>query len=211
MANIKRTLQDAYKELFVNNQLIKRAPNGRYVFIHINRTGGANVAKALGMPISQHLTVKELVRSIGKEEWETAFKFVFIRNPYSKVVSQYNYRFRTDQTKLKTQNITFKEWVIKTYGKEKDLAYYDNPKMFMPQVNWLKNISSELDVDYIGRFERIHTDYNIICSMLGINKKLPYVKNSSREDYYRYYDKETRNIVYNWFREDFDTFRYRFV
>jgi hypothetical protein len=210
MANIKRSLQGAYRELFVGSQLIRKAPNGNYVFIHINRTGSTKIARMLGMPTNQYLTVQEIIDNVGKEKWENAFKFVFIRNPFSKVVSQYNYRFRINQTNLKVKQIPFKEWVKKTYGKEKDLIYYDKPKMFMPQVNWLKNYMNELDVDYIGRFERIHTDFNIICSMLGVYKKLPYMKNGSRADYLKFYDEETLEIVYDWFQEDFDTFRYRF-
>jgi hypothetical protein len=210
MANIRRTLRDAYREWFVSNPFIKKAPNCSYVFIHINKTGGASVAKALGIPFMEHYAAREIISSVGEKRWESAFKFAFVRNPFSKVVSHYNYRIKTNKTNLKTYNLSFKEWVKRTYGYDKDYFYYDKPKMFMPQVEWLKDNNNQLDIDFIGRFERMHIDFNIVCSMLGVYKDLPHLKTFVKHDYRSYYDTETIDIIYDWFYEDFETFRYRF-
>jgi len=210
MANIRRILRDGYRQWFVSNPLIKKAPNCSYAFIHINKTGGTSVAKALGIPFIQHLTAREIISDVGEELWDSAFKFAFVRNPFSKVVSHYNYRVKTNQTGLKTNNISFREWVKRTYGHDKDYFYYDKPKMFMPQVEWLKDNKDQLNVDFVGRFERIQTDFNIVCSMLGIYKDLPHLKKSTKKDYRGYYDTETVDIVHDWFQEDFEIFRYRF-
>jgi hypothetical protein len=168
------------------------------------------VAKALGIPFMEHYAAREIISSVGEKRWESAFKFAFVRNPFSKVVSHYNYRIKNNKTNLKTYNLSFKEWVKRTYGYDKDYFYYDKPKMFMPQVEWLKDNNNQLDIDFIGRFERMHIDFNIVCSMLGVYKDLPHLKTFVKHDYRSYYDTETIDIIYDWFYEDFETFRYRF-
>lgn len=39
----------------------------KIVFIHINKTGGTSMGKALGLPLKRHLTVDEVINIIGEE------------------------------------------------------------------------------------------------------------------------------------------------
>jgi len=147
---------------------------------------------------------------IGKDKWNKAYRFTLVRNPWDKVVSHYEYRRKRNKTEVASLGISFSEWVKKTYGPEKDPLYYNNPKAFQPQVEWLKDDEGNMTIDFIGKFETINEDFNQIKSAIGLEAELPHLNASKRADYHSYYDDETREIVANWFREDIEAFGYRF-
>ena len=92
---IKQKLRD-YKLLFngLNSILFKRFEQHRnFVFIHINKTAGMSVGKALGLK-KQHLTAGEYKNSLGIRRWNKSFKFIIVRNPWDKVVSHYFHRVK---------------------------------------------------------------------------------------------------------------------
>jgi len=60
-----------------------------YVFIHINKTGGMGIVKALSLKKKQHFTALEYKNHLGILRWNKSFKFSIVRNPWDKVVSQY--------------------------------------------------------------------------------------------------------------------------
>jgi len=179
-----------------------------FIFIHINKTGGSSIEKALHLPF-EHLTALEKIKNIGQKEWKKKFTFTIIRNPWDKVVSHYHYRVQTNQTNLMTDTIDFKKWVNFTYGKQ-DSRYYDNPKMFMPQINWIADLEGNILIDFICRFEKLNDDFNYVCKKIGKTARLPHTKASNRWEYSKYYDDATREIVAHWFRKDIEMFGYYF-
>jgi chondroitin 4-sulfotransferase 11 len=178
------------------------------IFVHINKTGGSSIEKALKLPF-QHRTAVEILDLIGRRRWEARFSFAFIRNPWDKVASHYHYRVKTNQTGLRDHPVPFNEWVRLAYG-EKAPPYYDNPKMFMPQVDWVADSNGEILVEFIGRFESLHTDFAQVCEQIGWHVALPHLKQSERGNYQRYYASETVDIVARCFQKDIQTFGYRF-
>ena len=69
----------------------------RYLFIHINKTAGSSIERALNLRF-EHKTAMEKRAELGSLRWRRAFKFSFVRNPWDKVASHYRYRVRTNQT-----------------------------------------------------------------------------------------------------------------
>src|SRR5512142_172165 len=116
-----------------------------YVFIHINKTGGSSVERALGLPF-QHKTAVELREEIGAGRWARCFKFTIVRNPWDRAVSHFYYRVQTNQTGLAERPIPFAEWVERVYV-ERDPRYHDQPRMFMPQVDWIADEGGRILVD----------------------------------------------------------------
>lgn len=207
---VRKTLQNLYRAYFISKSPLIKGRNGYYIFIHINKTAGTSISTALDFSIKQHFTAKEIIDLIGEDKWRRAFKFTFVRNPFSKVISHYHYRIETNQTQMKSKKIDFKTWLKKTYGEEKDPFYYDNPKMFLPQCEWLKNHNDLIDIDFIGKFENLENDFREVQSKLGLNKKLPAMNKTKRDHYKNYHDQETIEIINNWFFEDLERFDYRF-
>ena len=182
----------------------------KFIFIHINKTGGTSVSMALNIP-NTHKTALEIIDEIGRRNWNNNFTFTVVRNPWDKVVSHYHYRVQTNQTSLGENPISFKEWVQRTYG-EQDSLYYDKPKMFMPQVNWISDKSGNIIVNRIMHFENIDEEFTELSKILNINKDvaLPHVKSSKRGHYRDYYDENSIQIVQNWFMRDIEEFGYKF-
>ena len=200
---------------FVNAQLsnasvaIEYMYKQKFLFIHINKTGGSSIEKALNMRQQVHYTASMLKYLLGTDEYEKKYTFTFVRNPFDKVVSQYAYRLKNDQTGIKKKNIGFKEWVNLTYV-DRNPLYYNIPEMFMPQYHWLHDYSGKLLVDFVGKFETLEKDFNEVINTLDLNAILPHVRKSHRKPYPEYYDLETKEIITNHYRKDLETFGYKF-
>ena len=132
-----------------------------------------------------------------------------IRNPWDKVVSHYHYRVQTNQTDLGRKEVGFNDWVRLSYG-EKDRRFYDNPKMFMPQMEWITGYKGEILINGFIHFESLNEDFQEVCRKIGKTAVLPHVKASSRGDYRSYYEDDTAEIIRTWFERDIEKFGYRF-
>lgn len=178
------------------------------IFIHINKTGGSSIERALGLPF-QHRTAMDIREDIGAARWQGRFKFAFVRNPWDKVASHYRFRVKTDQTGLGESRLEFSEWVKRAYG-DRDPRYYDNPLMFMPQLDWISDEDGQVAVDFIGRFERLADDFQEVCRRIGVHATLPHLKSSGDHDYRDAYDEAARAIVADRFARDLEHFGYTF-
>ena len=179
-----------------------------FVFIHINKTGGSSIEKALGVGLD-HSTALEKYHQLGAAAWDRKFTFTMVRNPWDKVVSHYHYRMRTNQTGLGDNPVPFDEWLQRVYV-DRDPVYFDQPRMFMPQKQWLVNESGELLVEFIGRFENLQQDFDRICQRLQVEASLGHAKPSSRGSYRDYYNAQSEALVRKMFAEDIELFGYRF-
>ena len=199
-----------YKLLHRKPIPLRQGKNGPFIFIHINKTAGTSVGRAIGLPVKDHLMALEVIDRIGIDSWNQAYKFTVVRNPWDKVVSHYEYRRKKNKTEIATRKITFTDWVNMTYGADRDSSYYNNPRSFQPQVEWLKDANGVVSMDYVIRFEAINEGFEHVMNAIGMEAELPHLNASSRADYRTYYDDETRNIVAQWFSEDIDAFGYEF-
>jgi hypothetical protein len=182
----------------------------KFIFIHINKTGGTSISRALGNKGIRHQTVREIIEIVGKSRFENSMVFTCVRNPWDKVVSHYEYRVQTNQTQLAEKPIPFNDWVKLTYGVDKDKFYYDKPKMFMQQTEWLKNENGSIQGIEILRFENLEADFHAFAKKHEIETKLEHIKATKRRSYMEYYNEETKEIVRNWFADDVATFGYQF-
>ncbi|MDB9527389.1 sulfotransferase family 2 domain-containing protein [Oscillatoria sp. CS-180] len=204
-----KTLSNRFPRPIRNKiQLIRHKWTDKFLFIHINKTGGTSIAKALNIP-PKHDTALEKIEEVGRIEWDKRFTFAVVRNPWDKVVSHYYYRVQTNQTDLGSNQINFKDWVKRVY-QEKSRPYYDKPKMFMPQVDWVSDAAGTIIVDHICRFESLEADFREVCDRLEIDYNLPHLKSSKRGNYRDYYDSETTAIVADWYSQDIEKFNYTF-
>lgn len=181
----------------------------QYSFIHINKCGGTSVEKFLGIT-QVHDTAEQRIQRVGLERWNQRFTFALIRNPFSKVVSQYNFRVKTNQTKMKEIPIDINEWVKRAYG-DKDPLYYNNKLMFSPCCDWL-TFDQKIVVKKIIKLEELDSNWEQLCSDLGIPFTTAPVKNktqmTSRNAALKVLDSESIAIIEEHFRKDFDTFGY---
>jgi len=182
-----------------------------FIFVHINKTAGTSIIKIIGKPFRKHLTAKEIIEVIGQEKWDNAYKFAVVRNPWDKVVSQYKHNIKKNVTNMAKKEISFKDWVTCTYGEKKDPNYYYRPQMFLPQVAWLNNNEEEIDIDQIIQFKNLNSGMHDVFKILGIAQQIPHLNKTSKKDYKKYYDEESKKIIEDWFHEDIAVFGYTFT
>jgi len=161
-----------------------------------------------------------------QEKLDTYFLFTFVRNPYDKLYSSYNY---------------LKECMIEDNGKllntPDNMDYYENFNTFVKnyknvckrsychsfitQYNTLLNYSNKINFAYIGRQETLDIDIDVIkiLKLLNFNINVDHSKklytndrknvSSQNNSIVDVCDEETFLFINNHFKDDFETFGYK--
>jgi hypothetical protein len=141
------------------------------------------------------------IMNMNKKKWDTYFKFCFIRNPYDRLVSGWNY--------VNKYNIPLANFI----NINKSLTDWDYWHVFMNQSRHIINEKGKIGVDYIGRYEQLEEHFEVILKQIGIHNithcKNVKINSKKHKDYKTYYDEELINKVYLQFKEDFDNFEYQ--
>ena len=106
------------------------------------------------------------------------------------------------------KGVVFEQFYIKDHPFAKELTWVD--PHFFPQHFF---IADELDnnlMDCIGRFENYRIDAQNILDHLNICRSISHLNYSKHLNYRDVYSLKTRDIVYNIFKKDIQTFDYTF-
>ena len=175
------------------------------IFIHINKTAGTSISTSIYQDSKLHLTAREYFALVGKNNWNVSYKFSFVRNPYDRAVSLFEYRRKSGRT-----NLSFEKWVHHTFGVLNSTPELDSPKMLMPQTEWIK-VDNAPALDFIGRFENLNEDWKEVSKILNISNQLPHLNKSQRDSHYKsYYNADSRKIIEKYFKVDLEKFSYTF-
>ena len=101
-------------------------------------------------------------------------------------------------------------------GKEPDplphLEGWPYPIHFVPQIFFLcKPGFEEIGVDMVGRFERLHDDWNQICDRVGVKSTMPHLRNVQADRGHSsadFYTPESKAVVRKLYARDFEAFGY---
>lgn len=155
----------------------------------------------------QHANADTISAAFPKE-WKSYTKFCVVRNPFSQVVSHYNWRMRKFEGRP-----SFLEYL-------KALEMGDDLGGAVPvgtHNNWLQySINDRVAVDHVIRFENLHYDLEQVLAPLGVSfdgvfPRLKDLKSPSKNDpIMDYYTQESRDIVSNLYRNEIETFGYEF-
>lgn len=196
---------------FPSDTPLLNGPNCSYIYIRLHRVGGTSTATALGIESQKlHFTSKEAMNVVGKKNWDNAYKFAFVRNPFSKLVSTYNHFPKNDRFQMKSNPIPFDDWIDKLFGERKDPNYYFSVKFFQAQSDWLKGHDNKISLNKVAKHENIQEEFAEILSTIGIDAPLPHLNSSKKVDYRSYYSDKSYNLVKRWHQEDLDNFGYNF-
>jgi hypothetical protein len=147
-------------------------------------------------------------------EFESYFKFAFVRDPWDRLVSAY--RFIMDgggqvahdlemQAKIKPYNNFgdfVRSWLVPS-GLEDGIH-------FLPQHTFICLPDGTVPLDFIGRFEMLAEDFSHVARKLGVHKPLQHLNGSRRTHCSDYYDAETVEIVASLYKRDIELLGYDF-
>lgn len=161
---------------------------------------------------------------ITKEEWDTYYKFTFVRNPYDRMVSAFKYL-----NKIKKHQNNFKDFLFEN-AHLSDYGYFHT---FISQYDHLIDNNSNININYIGKFENLNEDFVKVLRIIGISEikhtkyledniiinsssqgKMHYDKTNKTDKidkifYTDYYDEECLQQINNYFEKDFKQFNFK--
>tara|TARA_A100001037_G_scaffold63293_1_gene55377 strand:+ start:79048 stop:79626 length:579 start_codon:yes stop_codon:yes gene_type:complete len=183
----------------------------KFIFTHIPKCGGVSIYNIFNTPRRNqtHLMIRDQPVSLQKQV-KKYFNFCFVRNPWSRFLSAYSYLRRGGRgsrgdlqgAKIINQFENLKEFSYNFDKIKNDFV----DKHFYEQVYWIDD-----KVDFIGRFENLQQDFDIICDKIGIpHQQLPHTNKTKHKHYTEYYDDETREIVAEKYAKDIEMFGYEF-
>ena len=214
-------------------------------FVHIPRTGGSSIRKALSNysylgDKGGHLSVSGLWEESQENRLQVnsnTFWFAFVRNPWDRFVSSYSYLKNQPDTKrgrLFNELIkpfrTFKDFVMnidgphvrntlaviaKTRGDSfssfRRLSTTNLCDHFAPQRLFTKDARGAETLDFIGRFENLQKDFNVVREKIGVPAcTLPLTNTSNHKPYQAYYDDESRKVIEWEYNGDIEEFGYSY-
>jgi len=183
----------------------------KFIFVHVSKTGGTSIEHALNPNVSldysnnSHTTGNTSFKDkhwsplqYKKEyptEYESYFKFAFVRNPWDRLVS--NYKWLVFIGKIHT---SFEDWII-------DPTWGFNAYLY---TKMLHDNNGNM-IDFVGKFENLQEDFNTVCNKIGLTQReLPHKNKTNHKHYTEYYNNETRQLVAEKYAKDIEYFDYKF-
>jgi len=201
-----------------------------FIFVHIPKCAGASIEHALVAVATSYKKiddVPERMRSrhflpgkLGRQhakllEYNPASKkdfckVSFVRNPWDRAVSQIAFLSSRDKGRSVFLGNTFKKDIYIYCHSKKTVLYHD---LGACQLDYLLDRNKKLDMDFVGRFENLDSDFKKMCEIIGIEKipQLPHINPSPRHGHYSfYYDAESVEWIRKRFARDINFFGYEF-
>jgi len=172
---------------------------------------------------NKHMPARHIKRVIPKDQWKNCYKFTFVRNTYSWVVSSFFFWVKIGMRPMPKGGIMTMDdfkFAVKYY-KSPAGRRHDECSKIRSQLSFISDKNRQGLMDYIGTFESLQDDFNIICREIGINPIQLTVQNSSaasmnkphsigipwREHYHR--NANAQEFVYQNWKMDIDHFKFK--
>jgi len=188
----------------------------KVIFIHIPKTAGTSVLHTLagGGKIHRDHIPWKIYNSVNRWKYERYFKFAFVRNPFDRAVSTYEYLAaggnRMDdmayKERFEKESVDFEKFVLEFL----DCEALMEKALFKPQYLYIFDGKDRLQIDFLGRFESIGDDYKKLAEKIGLPATLPKKNVSGRSRSYKEYyrDPAVAEKIVSLYRKDFELLGY---
>lgn len=181
-----------------------------FLFVHVPKTGG-NAIKTSELFENSHYFSHSKITNIRNRIHHKVISYSVVRNPYDRLVSAYFYlknggRSYYDKSMMKKLEPykTFKQFVH-------NLDKFITEIHIKPQFLFVTDHDGEtILVDHILKQETLNSDFTELQKKFGFRvRDLDVVNHSNHnKDFEKYYDAETKRIVYQTYKRDFELFNY---
>lgn len=219
-----------------------------FVFIHVPKAAGTSISRLFtsfstyrdqeigGTPmgetlqpfykrrygLAKHSTAAEVMQVMGEQRFTKYFTFAFVRNPYTRAFSTYNYlRRQRDHKDLRLVQAvspleTFGDYLRSEYAQGEGMD-----RLLCPQVMWTE-LAAGTQLSFVGSVEAIEADVAHTLKRVAKpgkkNGKIPEGKgiqsrNRSTEDPDQLWrllreDPQSEQLIYERYRADFEAYGY---
>jgi hypothetical protein len=150
-----------------------------------------------------HDDIMAAQRRMPAEVFDRYFKFAFVRNPWARLVSEYEFLLERP-----------------AHGRHSRVKKLDNFKQFIQmqiprkdayQINMLSNRKGDLLMDFVGKLENLQNDWRTVCERIGVPyQALPRSNATEHRHFQDYYDSESRRLVARHWCREIELFEYSF-
>ena len=200
----------------------------QFVFVHIRKAAGTSLRQILqqvslpknnqlwfkllsrnGFAVDyhkhsfrKHANLVEAERSMPADKFKQYFKFAVVRNPWDRLVSEYEY-IKTQPTHSRFKKLSAMPFV--------EFIDYQSQRYDAHQVNALKLKNGQLGCDFIGKLETLEQSLKVVGAKIDVDfSALPHINQVQRRDYRTYYDEASRGRVEKLWQADIEAFQYDF-
>tara|TARA_Y100000592_G_C5465782_1_gene316618 strand:+ start:874 stop:1566 length:693 start_codon:yes stop_codon:yes gene_type:complete len=185
-------------------------PSKKIIYFKPGKAAGTSIFRVLLQPMGGWIIQKDnpqkfynWMSQITDKEFNSYFKFIFVRNPYDRLVSVWN-----DKKHVYRLSKNFKDFVM-----NKNSIFIDQVPKYLhlqTQSSLVETTSGlETNLDFVGKVESINKDWKDLCSCIKIPHKPMVHAQARRHKYYKlYYDDETVEMVQKLYKRDFEKFNY---
>lgn len=206
------------------------------IFVHLPKTGGEAISSLFedcDPNIPKHANAIQIKEYLGEKTWNEYFKFAIVRNPFDQVLSMYSHlrkslyqkeviRKKYGKTIINPVNACstaincsfpkYCESVIKVEQHQVEMERkYWPVNHFAPFLDWISDANGNIIIDYIGKFENLSNEIEIIFNK--INKPVVHIpqRNQSKHKHYSlYYNQTSIDTVSKHYQKDIKYFGYQF-
>lgn len=161
------------------------------------------------------------------DKYDSYYKLAFVRNPYDRLVScwkacriPWQLQFRNFEPAAAERDLLYRKLKLKKEQEDEALDVTLSEFVRMIEEGCIdvnnRHVTPQAylvptDIDFIGRFETLQEDFDIVCDKIGMPKQtLPHKNKCTHEHYTEYYDDKTREIVTRMYEQDLEAFGYKF-
>ena len=195
----------------------------RCMFIHIPKAAGSSIELSsifqdqrdkTGEYVGGHKTAMEY-RRLYPDKFNKYFKFTFVRNPYSRLVSAYFYLSRGGMGNSYDTEI-FKKYF--EHKKEDFVSFCRNSLSeelikdvvhFEPQHKFLCDDDMNILLDFIGKQENFVKDAKKVFKTIGLPYEHRHSLGSNNKHFSEYYTNDIQQKVFNLYKLDFELLSYQ--
>ncbi len=200
----------------------------QFIFVHVEKAAGTSITSALEpysikSPTSKwasllrafnlpkdhrrykflmHGGLTEAQKTMPKALFDQYYKFAFVRNPWDRLVSEYNAAIK--------KNRRHRHRRIKAMADFSEYVEYEIKRDKLAQLPKLLNQQGDIGVDFVGRFENLYEDFSQVCAHLGVEVTLQKLNAFKHPTYRDYYTEHTQARVRAHWSDDIETFNYKF-
>ncbi len=197
----------------------------RCIFVHIPKTAGNSINRVFGISWQDHKDLQRYRAELPAAEFDSYFKFAIVRNPWDRLLSDYNYQVKKSRARDSKLYIYderghrrgFASWIEqvfceparyapKTWGGDVSAHIH----RWSPQVDWI-SVDDRIAVERVVKLEDLSTEFPLLAQQLDLPvKRLPHRNGRLHWHYSHYYDRATRDLVAQYYARDIAAFDYEF-